>query len=128
MTWQNNDQVLHTLWTVKNSDQSTFNLSPPLLPGDTHSLAFPSSSCGAYTVYSFQSLWVTQTLNVLVQGDVNGDNIVNIFDLVSAAVAFGKSTGQPGFNPDADLNGDGTINILDLVIIGVNFQESCPNP
>ena len=43
-------------------------------------------------------------------GDVNGDGIVNIQDLVKVATSFGQ-TGQS----DADVTGDGVVNIADLV-------------
>ena len=53
-------------------------------------------------------------------GDVNGDNVVNIFDLVIAAGSFGKTgTGIMG-----DVNGDGGVNIFDLVIVAGNFGKS----
>ncbi len=45
--------------------------------------------------------------------DVNGDNIVNILDLVAVANAFGKAT--------PDVNGDGTVNVLDLVAVANAF-------
>ena len=31
--------------------------------------------------------------------------------------AFGKSTGQPGYNPIADVNSDGIVNIKDLAFV-----------
>ena len=43
-------------------------------------------------------------------GDVNGDGVVNIQDLVQVTSYFGE-TGQT----DADVNGDGVVNIADLV-------------
>ena len=46
---------------------------------------------------------------VSISEDVNGDGIVNIFDLVMIANAFGES--------EPDLNGDGVVNIQDLVIV-----------
>ena len=53
-------------------------------------------------------------------GDVNGDDQVNIFDLVIAAGSFGKtSTGIMG-----DVNGDGGVNIFDLVVVAGNFGQS----
>lgn len=126
VTWKNNDPVIHTLWTVKSSDGSTFDLSPPLSPGDTYSLVFPA--CGSFEARSFQRLWVSGTILVLIPGDVNGDNVVDIFDLVSIAIAFGALQGDPNYNPAADLNNDGTIDIFDLVGSAVNFAKVCPTP
>ena len=48
--------------------------------------------------------------DVQVIGDINGDGVVNIQDLVLVANAFGQ-TGQQA----ADVNGDGIVNIKDLV-------------
>ena len=63
-----------------------------------------------------------------LQGDINGDGIVNMQDIVIAALAFGSSVGEPNvigepYNPDADLNNDGIIDICDLVIIAINFGK-----
>ncbi len=48
--------------------------------------------------------------------DVNGDGVVNIFDLVLVGGNFGKrGTG--------DVNGDGIVNVFDLVTLGAHFGE-----
>ena len=47
-------------------------------------------------------------------GDINGDNAVNCADLGIIRAAFGKRTGDAGFDPRADLNHDGIIDIRDL--------------
>jgi hypothetical protein len=47
-----------------------------------------------------------------VEGDINGDGVVNIQDLFLIAGWFGQ-TGQN----DADVNGDGVVNIQDLVFV-----------
>ena len=49
-----------------------------------------------------------------VVGDVNGDGVVNIQDLVIVANAFGKA--------EPDVNGDGVVNIQDLVIVANAFE------
>lgn len=58
-------------------------------------------------------------------GDVNGDCIVNIFDLASVGKAYGSSAGDSNWNENADLNGDGVINIFDLATVGVNYGVAC---
>ena len=49
---------------------------------------------------------------IRIVGDVNGDNVVNIADLVLVANSIG-GTG----NTTADVNGDGVVNIADLVLV-----------
>ena len=56
--------------------------------------------------------------------DVNGDGVVNIFDLVSAVSRFGKQ----GQNIAADVNRDGTVNIFDLVVIAGMFDGPAAAP
>jgi len=53
--------------------------------------------------------------------DVNGDNTVDILDLLSVGRQFGAT---PPDKPAADINGDGTVDISDLVLIGRHFGES----
>ena len=58
------------------------------------------------------SLGTPGYLHVMLTGDLNGDGIVNILDLVLVASQIGE-TGATA----ADVNGDGTVNIFDLVAV-----------
>ena len=49
-------------------------------------------------------------------GDLNGDGVVNILDLVIIASHFGERIDATQM-PSPDVNGDGTVNILDLVYV-----------
>ncbi len=51
---------------------------------------------------------------IRLTGDANADGAVNCLDIAVVRAAFGKRTGQPGFNPAADFNNDGVIDIRDL--------------
>jgi len=62
-------------------------------------------------------------------GDINKDGIVNLLDLVEAAISFGKTSADPpadpqnprGWKPEADMNQDNIINIFDLILIVLLF-------
>ncbi len=59
-----------------------------------------------------------------LEGDVNGDGVVNIQDLVAVTTSFG----QFGENIAADVTGDGIVNITDLVFVAGNLGESAGAP
>ncbi len=59
----------------------------------------------------------------VVSSDVNGDGIVNILDLVSVSVNFGKTGQSP-----ADVNGDGIVNIIDLVKVAGEMGAGAAAP
>ena len=64
------------------------------------------------TLTATQRIAVTVEAAPRVRGDVSGDGVVNIQDLVLVAGRFGQA-GDNG----ADVNGDGVVNILDLVLV-----------
>lgn len=55
--------------------------------------------------------------------DVNKDGVVNIFDFVIVASAFGQTIPSPPPDPNPDVNGDGVVNIFDFVAVGAHFGE-----
>jgi hypothetical protein len=55
--------------------------------------------------------------------DVIGDGVVNICDLVKAALAFGSYPGHPKWDPRADVNDDGVVNERDLEQITGDFEK-----
>jgi len=60
----------------------------------------------------------------LVNGDVDGDNSVSIFDYIDLSGSFDKATGDAGFDAEADLDGDGAVTIFDYIILSNNFDVS----
>jgi len=53
--------------------------------------------------------------------DVNGDGVVDIYDVCTVAIAVGSYPEHPGWNPKADLNHDEVVNILDMVLVAKDF-------
>jgi parallel beta-helix repeat protein len=65
------------------------------------------------------------TVKVNLQGDVDGNNVVNILDLAMVSRVYMAEEGEPDYDPDLDLNHDGIIDIIDLAIIGRHYGNSC---
>ena len=58
-----------------------------------------------------------------VAGDINGDCVVNVLDLIDLLLCF-ELPAVPGCESD-DVNGDGTVNVLDLIDLLLNFGQTC---
>ncbi|MFQ5342789.1 MAG: hypothetical protein ACE5F6_14715, partial [Anaerolineae bacterium] len=62
----------------------------------------------------------------LVGGDTDGDNEVNLFDLVRVAAAYGSCAGDQNFDPLGDINETGCVDIFDLVLVATNYGAGGP--
>lgn len=68
---------------------------------------------------------LTEGVDVFLHnGDVNGDNVVNVLDFLILRGAFGTSPGHPWFVSGADLNRDNAVNIQDFLILRSNFGRA----
>jgi len=72
------------------------------------------------------NLFIDGWVFVAMPGDVNADGIVDIFDCVIVALAFGSTHSDPisPWNPNADINNDGTVDIFDMVVVALYFGET----
>lgn len=64
------------------------------------------------------------------KGDINFDKVVDIFDLVHLALAFGSVPGDPNWNQHADIASHyEQIDIFDIVTLALDFgKEWLPDP
>lgn len=60
----------------------------------------------------------------LVNGDVSGDNTINIQDFLQLRQAFGSVPGSPNWNQNADLDFSLSVGISDFLIFRRNFGKS----
>jgi hypothetical protein len=56
------------------------------------------------------------TVTVTIPGDVDGNYVVNIFDVVKITGCYGKKRGDQQYNPNSDLDDNNVVNIFDVVI------------
>ncbi len=95
---------------------------------------------GSYTISADHSLYldgqttiavdgspaVTVPPVTLLAGDANGDNKIDLMDLVLVAAAYDRSV--PPADVRADLNEDKYIDLLDLVLLGMNYGKAGAQP
>lgn len=60
---------------------------------------------------------------VLINGDINHDNVIDLGDFDLFAAAFGSETGDGNYSFDADLNGDGVCDLGDFDILAGGFGQ-----
>jgi hypothetical protein len=72
-----------------------------------------ASALGVQMSYVPHDGYFVNTLN----GDLNSDNRVEIFDAIAFAGYFGTFRGCLGWNEGADMNGDGVVDIYDAIAL-----------
>jgi hypothetical protein len=55
---------------------------------------------------------------------LNFDGIVDIFDAILLAGAFGSPRGSPNYKPEADINNDDFVDIYDALLLAGNFGKT----
>ncbi len=57
--------------------------------------------------------------------DLNGNGVVNIFDLSLVAGHYGETSSNPLYIATYDVNHDGVINIIDLSLVAAAYGRTC---
>ena len=102
---------------VKRIIQTTITF-PRELPGGHKIYVRTVTSGTLYKDVKFVSGgWMLNREEELLAGDVNLDGRVDAADLQLVTRCYGRSLGDPLFDPSCDLNGDGVIDVKDLVVV-----------
>ncbi|MGQ9791578.1 MAG: PA14 domain-containing protein [Armatimonadota bacterium] len=116
-------QVGNSSFNVVLDEQGRFRIPVSIAPG-------------VYDVSLKGSHWLRKTLrNVrfpltaplhfeLINGDIDGDNEVTLFDFGLLVSAFGSVPGEENWNPNADLDGDEEVTLFDFGILVRNFGKT----
>jgi hypothetical protein len=107
--------------------------SSPLVNGAynlTVAIPFVGARLGNYTTYvsTFYDVAPYRATNstifeVVLIGDLNGDKLCDIDDVIIVALAYASLPGDPRWNPIADLSGDGIIDIDDVILVALDFGK-----
>ncbi|MCE9557996.1 MAG: hypothetical protein K8R88_03510 [Armatimonadetes bacterium] len=109
-----------------------------LIPDNLGNLTIPVEGRDAYRVRVRGRHWLSaqttlKTPNIarinpsppilsLINGDVNGDDVVDLSDYTLLVTSFNAVIGDAAFNADADLNGDGVIDLTDYTVMVTHFN------
>jgi hypothetical protein len=114
-------------------------VSMHLNPGETVELSFTWNTGGyakgdymvwaqadpvPYETRTEDNTFTDGTVSIVMEGDINADKTVDIFDIVRIALAFNSIPSDPNWDPNADINDDKTIDIFDIVIVALSFGDT----
>jgi probable HAF family extracellular repeat protein len=92
------------------------------VPSGTYDVAFKASHWLRAVVPDVRVTGDVSGVNVsLLNGDVDGDNEVTLFDFGKLVAAFGSTPGDGNWYADADLDGDDEVTLFDFGILVRNF-------
>ncbi|MEM7801819.1 MAG: immunoglobulin-like domain-containing protein, partial [Chloroflexota bacterium] len=65
----------------------------------------------------------SKDFGLLLAGDSNDDNVVDLLDFSILSNTFNLGEGDPGYVEGADFNGDGTVTLTDFSLLSLNFNR-----
>jgi ELWxxDGT repeat protein len=122
--WQSGVEVECT--TTDAAGSYAFSLSDGTCDITAEMALYLDAEKSGVTVVSGETNTLCQV--ILLCGDANDDDIINILDLSFMGFRFGLCEGDLDWDPRADCNNDGCGNILDITGAGVNFNKFSPVP
>jgi PKD repeat protein len=117
--------------------QTIINLTPGSSTTITFTWNTTNTSVGRFSISATAKTVVGETetndntcldgvVEVKCNPDINGDGVVNLFDLTILGTAWDSRPGDPNWNEWADLDGDGHIFLYDLTMLGSHWDELIP--
>ena len=101
-----------------NSYQANIRL-PPNIPLGTYTVTGSAYYKGFRDTYTIATFYRDYEM----KGDILYNRKVDIFDVVSVALAYGTKGGVPFWNPEADLDANGKVDIFDIVVTAGNYGK-----
>jgi hypothetical protein len=77
-----------------------------------------------YEADTVDNSYLDGPVKVTIPGNLNTDNIVDIYDAIILSNAFNSKPTSPTWNPNADINGDQVVDIYDAILLANAFNKS----
>jgi parallel beta-helix repeat protein len=124
-----NTTIIATLTSITLPGGDSTNIT---LTWNTTGFAYGNYTTSVYVwpvpgeTYTADNTFIYGKITVTIPGDVDGNFLVSIFDVVKITSCYGKIGGDPLFNPNADIDGNGVINIFDIVLCSGHYGQKWP--
>jgi Dockerin type I domain len=116
----NNDSIVdHFDMAIFRSDLGK-TPSDPTWPNPT----YPNGLTN--TIYVFNETIRNSRVQTSIPGDVNLDGLVDIFDAIKLAIAFGSKPPNLNYDPYADINADGMVDLFDAILLANHYAQHYP--
>ena len=134
------ESSINIILYLDSSIAATYTI-PSLAPGAQTTITFTLNATlfakGNYTlsVYAeplpgeteiIDNTYIDDWICIVIAGDVDANNLVNMLDLYNIALHYGATRGNPGYVANYDIDNNGIINMLDLYIAAIHFGETDP--
>ncbi len=124
-TYANTTMITRTQITLESRTSTTLTI-----PWNTKGVAK-----GNYTIIANVTILPSETdigdniltdgwVFITIQGDVNGDRMVDLKDVFGVALAYGSHPGYPMWDPNLDINSDNNVDLKDYLTTCLNYGES----
>ena len=113
------------------TELASFDIPGIGVPPGLHILTLQESAPPHTLVTAKQDVTVASYISILdmcslLEGDVDGNGSVDIFDFPVFKAGFGTKEGEPGFNAEADFDHNAEIDIFDFPLFKGNFDKKSP--
>ncbi len=135
----NGNRTLVPVTVVVRLPGSTSTIeSYTIYPSANGSYSFLTTQVGTFDIAFKGSHWLRKVLGGVVistsgasgqspsltNGDINGDNSIDLLDFNKLSLAWRSTSGSANWNANADLNGDGSVDILDWNVLSKNWKKT----
>jgi hypothetical protein len=117
-------QSVPNLLPHQNTTLTFFWNTTGLTPGNNFTISAEASHV-QYEINFANNHLVDGFVFIKMLGDLDGNRVVDIFDVVAATIAYGTESGDPLWNEDADLAPQfGIIDIFDVVTVTAQYGKT----